>query len=145
MAKSSMANKKKTKAIPSIPSCSLSPEWGSHFYVFLVKRVLFNQGYWKDWTTFSFTCTKFGSLIAEFGNNTTCNVSGCRKAGTKLTRKNLADHMGQVHNHVDKYLPEENRIPMKVQRLRSRSRRLDEVQKGSQVNCQELIFSDFCW
>jgi hypothetical protein len=27
----------------------------------------------------------------------------------------MADHMGQVHNYVDKYLPEENRIPMKVQ------------------------------
>ena len=27
----------------------------------------------------------------------------------------IADHMGQVHNYVDKYLPEENRIPLKVQ------------------------------
>ena len=27
----------------------------------------------------------------------------------------MADHMGQVHNYVDKYLPEENRIPIKVQ------------------------------
>jgi len=69
-----------------------------------------------------------GELIAEFGNLTTCNVAGCRKAGTKLSGKNFADHMGQVHNHVDKYLPEENRIPIKVQR--SGGGRAKPVRKG---------------
>jgi len=79
-----------------------------------------------------------GELIAEFGNSTTCNVAGCRKAGTTLSGKNLADHMGQVHNHVDKYLPEENRIPMKVQR--SGGGRAKPVRKGRSKGSNNFIF-----
>ena len=54
-------------------------------------------------------------LIAEFGSMTTCQVAGCRMACNKITEGKIADHMGQVHNYVDKFLPEENIIPMKIQ------------------------------
>jgi len=57
----------------------------------------------------------YKELIAEFSGVSSCPVSTCNK-GALPKGKSLADHMGQVHNHVDKYLPDENKIPLKIQR-----------------------------
>jgi len=50
-------------------------------------------------------------LLTEYGHLTSCPVQHCNKSG--IGGKKLADHMGQVHNQVDKYLPIDNRIPLK--------------------------------
>jgi len=56
----------------------------------------------------------YKELNAEFAGTTSCTYANCTKGA--IQGKGLADHLGQVHNQVDKYLPEENRIPLKIQR-----------------------------
>jgi len=58
-------------------------------------------------------------LINEFNGTSSCPELDCGK--DKLKGKSLADHMGQVHNYVDKYIPLEYRIPTKMQRSRFRA------------------------
>ncbi|XP_023322957.1 uncharacterized protein LOC111697257 [Eurytemora carolleeae] len=55
-------------------------------------------------------------LMEEFKNLTRCPVPGCNKVESG---KKMADHMGQVHNEVEKYIPVENRIPLKKPASRS--------------------------
>jgi len=58
-------------------------------------------------------------LMKEFSGMTCCPEPDCGK--DKLKGKGLADHMGQVHNYVDKYIPMESRIPVKIQKSRFRA------------------------
>ena len=51
-------------------------------------------------------------ILEEFGKLSKCPQPGCNKIFTG-SGKNAADHMGQVHDEVDKYIPQENRIPKK--------------------------------
>ena len=63
-------------------------------------------------------------LVRDFGHLRQCPVPTCGKACPNAIK--IGDHMGQVHDMVEKYLPAENRLPRKLPKDKSQRPRWEE-------------------